>query len=136
MEFFLVVLILILLIRWAVLRSRIQELENRINDVATHGDDRTEELIAALTRRVRALELAAPQDVASPKQPVATAPVVVPVVVTPPPTPLEPVIRQPEPEPEPLVGAPIVAAIPTDAARQFEPEAPRVDFGERLRAKM
>jgi predicted membrane protein DUF2339 len=134
MEFFLVVLILILLIRWAILRSRIQELENRINDVATQRDDRTDELIAALTRRVRALEIAAPHEAAPPKEAAATAPVVVPEVVTPPPTPLEPVIRQPEPEP--LVEAPIVAAIPTDVPRQFEPEPPRVDFGERLRAKM
>src|SRR5437899_7418906 len=99
MEFFLVVLILILLIRWAILRSRIQELENRINDVAAQRDDRADELIAALTRRVRALETSGPKQPEEPQQPVAPIPVVQPKIVAPPPVPVDPTTRQPEAEP-------------------------------------
>ncbi len=109
--FLLVVLIVVLVIRWAVLHDRLIKIERRLEELSAGSDDvaKTEHIVQ-LTRRVWRLEqgLVAERPPAEPLQPAAPPPV---------PVPLETVAASPEP-----------AYVPPP------PEPPAPTLGERLRA--
>ncbi|HEV2688138.1 MAG TPA: DUF2339 domain-containing protein [Bryobacteraceae bacterium] len=108
-EFFLVILIVVLLIRWAVLSSRLREIKDRVEELSrSRQGSQNDELIVGLIQRVHALETATrqapPVPAADPVQEITKAPVpeVAPVPVVksvelPPPVivpPIEPVLTR------------------------------------------
>jgi uncharacterized membrane protein len=134
-SFALVVLIVVLVLRWAVLRNRMQNLEDRIEQLTLGGSSsQRDEIVAGLIRRVHALETAgvqAPPVVPEPE------PVVVETVPEPSGPPPLPIYETPvEPKPIPAVELPIPEPVFRAVAEEPEPPSLADEFGGRVRRKM
>lgn len=126
MEFLMVVLIIVLLVRYVVIRERLKELDLRITASATEADSWRNEQVSRLTQRVwrleQALQTAPPEEV--PEVAVKPAPALTPESVAS----MEPAVAPAEAEPPaPAVRRELAAIL------QAQEEAPPSDWSRRLR---
>jgi len=132
MAFLVVLLVIVLLVRWIMIRSRLHDMEQALEDQSY----RSQAQIGELTDRITVLENASRSHRSVPSK--EAEPIAEPVreVVQPPPLPFVPPVAE-RLKPPPLAG-PVPQAEPVFAtvATPLEPEIPNESLGDRIRKQV